>query len=137
MRYFTWKLKFVSNSLSMIVSGYTSLLLTCHGHLTTWSVCQFLYLVHFLDWKTFKFGLGYFLRKVKEILAKIWMFLAIWAVNKDIKSKRKFCRQSLWKNDFLIFYQIFLLVQVKQSIIISNAQKYMGVASRSTKRPKA
>ena len=122
MRYFTWKLKFVSNSLSMIVSRYTSLLLTCPRHLRTWSVCQFLYLVQILCWKTFKFGLGHFLRKIKEILAKIWLLLAIGAVNKDIKSKRKFCRQSWSKNDFLIFYQIFFSVQVKQSMIISNAQ---------------
>ena len=122
MRYFTWKLKFVSNSLSMIVSRYTSLLLTCPRRLTTWSVCQFSFPVLILYWKTFKFGLGHFLRKIKEILAKIWLFLAIGAVNKDIKSKRKFCRQSWSKNDFLIFYQIFLSLQVKQSMIISNAQ---------------
>ena len=135
MCYFTWKLKFVSNSLFMIVSRYTSLLLTCPRHLTTWSVCQFLYLVQIFYWKTFKFGLGHFFWKVKEILAKIWLFLAIWAVNKDIKSKRKFCRQSCSKNDFLIFYQIFLSLQVKQSMIISNAQN-IRVALRAAKWPK-
>ena len=31
--------------------------------------------------------------KVKKIAAKIWLFLRIRAFNKDIKSKRKFCRQ--------------------------------------------
>ena len=94
MRYFTWKLKFVWNSLSMIVSRYTSLLLICPRHILTWSLHQLLYLVQVLYWKTFKFGLGHFFRKKKEILAKIWLFSAIGTVNEDIKSKGKFCRPS-------------------------------------------
>ena len=43
-------------------------------------------------WKPFKLGLGCSLRKVKYILAKIWLFLTTGVVNKGIKCKRKFCR---------------------------------------------
>ena len=41
----------------------------------------------------FKFGLGQVFRKIKYIPAKIWLFLTIKAVNKDI-SQRKFCKES-------------------------------------------
>ena len=44
-------------------------------------------------WKSFKFSIRYLFRKIKQIPAKIWLFLTIKAVNKDIKSKRKFYRQ--------------------------------------------
>ena len=42
----------------------------------------------------FEFGPGRFFRKIKNIPAKIWLILTIGAVNKNIKSKREFCRQS-------------------------------------------
>ena len=48
--------------------------------------------VQIWHWKPFKFGLGRFSRKIKQIPSKIWLFLTGKAVNKDIKIKRKFCR---------------------------------------------
>ena len=44
-------------------------------------------------WKTFEFGLRRSFRKIKQIPAKMGLFLTIGTVNKDIKCKRKFCRQ--------------------------------------------
>ena len=46
-------------------------------------------------WKSFSFGLEPIFRKIKYIPANIWLVLTIGSVNKDIKSKRKFCIQSL------------------------------------------
>ena len=53
--------------------------------------------VQIWHWKPFKFGQGRFSRKIKQIPSKIWLFLTGKAVNKDIKIKRKFCRQSCSK----------------------------------------
>ena len=44
--------------------------------------------------KSFKFGLGSFFWKIKWFPAKIWLFSTMKAVNKNIKSKRKFFRKS-------------------------------------------
>ena len=65
---------------------------------------------------------GTFSQKDKGNFSQNMTVFSNWSCEKDIKSKRKFCRQSWSKNDFLIFYQIFLSLQVKQSMIISNAQ---------------
>ena len=44
--------------------------------------------------KILKFGLGRLFGKIKQIPAKMPLFLATEAINKDIKNKRKFCRQA-------------------------------------------
>ena len=51
--------------------------------------------VQILYCKIFDFGLGCSFRKLKEIPSKISLFLTIGTVNKDIRCKRKFCRE-LW-----------------------------------------
>ena len=66
-----------------------------------------------------------FLKKIKEILAKIWLFCMIGAANKNIKIKKNKRKKKLqtimaifW--DILMFDQILLSPQVKGSMIISN-----------------
>ena len=55
-------------------------------------------------WKTFKFGLRHFFRKVKCFAAKRYLFLAFVAVSKDIKCNRKFYNHD---HDILrIFYTL-------------------------------
>ena len=66
-----------------------------------------------------------FLKKIKEILAKIWLFWMIGAANKNIKikkNKRKRKLQTIMAKfwDILMFDQILLSPQVKGSMIINN-----------------
>ena len=57
--------------------------------------CAHFTVVQTCYWKPFKFGLGCFIRKIKnKILAKLRLFLTIGTVTKDTKSKRRFYRQS-------------------------------------------
>ena len=51
--------------------------------------------------KDFKFGPGRIFRKIKKIPAKAWLVLANGAVNKNIKSKRKFLK-TVSGNSFLL-----------------------------------
>ena len=68
--------------------------------------------------KQFQVCFNPFFRKIKRILDSIWLFLANLAINKDIESKRKFCRVSIFR-DFLMFYQISFSPQVKWSGVIT------------------
>ena len=67
-----------------------------------------------------------FLKKIKEILAKIWLFWMIGAANKNIKIKKKTKEKKKLQTimaifwDILMFDQILLSPQVKGSMIISN-----------------
>ena len=54
-------------------------------------------------WRPFKFGLGRVFGKKNVFPAKLWLFLTSAFVNKDIKSKRTFCRQS-WSYYFETFW---------------------------------
>ena len=51
--------------------------------------------------KDFKFGPGRIFRKIKKIPAKAWLVLVNGAVNKNIKSKRKFLK-TVSGNSFLL-----------------------------------
>ena len=70
-------------------------------------------------------------------MAKMWLFLIIKAVNKEIKNKKTLQGTTMllifW--DLLVAEEILLSSQVKQSMIISN-KWYIRVASQVAKRLK-